>query len=409
VILRNITSDVFYVGSIDWDRPMFDELVPLPDGTTYNSYLVKGSAKTALIDTVHPAKTGELLESLRRAGVQSLDYIISNHAEQDHSGSIPAVLNLYPNAQVVTNARCKGLLSDALGVPAEKFAEVADGDTLSLGNKTLRFMLMPWVHWPDTMATYLEEDRILFSCDFLGSHLATSELFAIDEAKVYAAAKRYYAEIMMPFRNHVQKHLERLKSVEIATIAPSHGPIHARPSFILDAYADWASDRVKPEVVIPYVSMYASTARMVGYLAAKLAEQGLGVRVFNMVRADLGEVAVTLVDASTIILAAPTVLGGPHPGIVGGAFMINALRPKAKFISFIGSYGWGGATAEQLKKMLASLKVEFLTPVMVKGVPKGDDYKLLDELVEAIRSRHPGLTKGLGIDGQKGSRAVAGG
>ena len=408
MIVRSITSEVLSVGSIDWDRPMFDELVPLPDGTTYNSYLVKGAAKTALIDTVHPDKTGDLLDSLRRAGVRSLDYVVSNHAEQDHSGSIPAVLDLFPDAQVVTNSRCKGLLGDALGLPSEKILEVGDGDTLPLGGKTLRFLLMPWVHWPDTMVTYLEEDRILFSCDFMGSHLATSELFVTDEAKVREAAKRYYAEIMMPFRGMVQKHLERLRGLDIGIIAPSHGPIYPRPGFILDAYAEWVSDQVKPEVVIPYVSMYESTARMVTYLAAQLVEHGFGVRTFNLIRADLGEVAAALVDASTIVLASPTVLGGPHPGIVGGTFLINALKPKAKFVSFVGSYGWGGTAVEQLKKMLAGLKAEFLPPVLVKGAPKENDYKLLDSLVAALCLRHEMGTENAGADVRKGSAATAG-
>ena len=231
--IRELKGDIYSVGAIDWDRRLFDELIPLPDGTSYNSYLIKGSEKTALIDTVDPTKGYELIGNLKKLDVKNIDYVISNHAEQDHSGSIPKILELYPDATVVTNPKCKDFLKDLLLIPEDKFIAVNDGDTLSLGNKTLEFILAPWVHWPETMFTYLKEDKILFTCDFLGSHLATSDLFVADEAKVYESAKRYYAEIMMPFRTSIKKHLERIKGIEVEIAATSHGPIYKRPEFIL--------------------------------------------------------------------------------------------------------------------------------------------------------------------------------
>lgn len=197
--VRKVKENIYWVGAVDWDRRLFDELIPLPDGTSYNAYLVGGNEKIALIDTVDPTKEDVLVDNLDKVGIKRVDYVISNHAEQDHSGALPRILELFPEAKVVTNPKCKALLMDLLLVPEEKFITVEDGQELSLGGKTLKFMFAPWVHWPETMLTYLREDRILFSCDFLGSHLATSDLFVSEEAKVYQAAKRYYAEIMMLF------------------------------------------------------------------------------------------------------------------------------------------------------------------------------------------------------------------
>ncbi len=245
---RQLRPNVYSVGAIDWDVRLFDRLIPLPDGTSYNSYLVLGSEKTVLIDTVDPAKTGVLLNNLVKVGVDKLDYIVSNHGEQDHSGSLSDVLLMYPDSKIVTNSKCKQMLIDLLDVEEGKFVTVDDGQELSLGDKTLRFVYTPWVHWPETMSTYVPEDKILFSCDFFGAHLATSSLFVDDEASVYEAAKRYYAEIMMPFRKQINNNLKKLSDLPIEFIAPSHGPVHNRPSFIIDAYKDWSSDTVKTKL-----------------------------------------------------------------------------------------------------------------------------------------------------------------
>jgi flavorubredoxin len=300
------------------------------------------------------------------------------------------VLAAYPEARVVTNAKCKALLLDALPIAPERTVEVQDGETLALGGRTLEFLLTPWVHWPDTMCTRLQEEEILFTCDFMGSHLATSDLFATDEARVLEAAKRYYAEIMAPFRAPIQKHLDRIGRLGLAMIAPSHGPIHARPEVILDAYRRWASDTPGGTVVIPHVSMYESTARMVACLTDRLVERGLSVQPHNAVGGDLGEFATALVDASAIVFASPTVLGGPHPSIVSLAYLTNALRPKARFAAVIGSYGWGGKVAETLQSMLTGAKVEFLEPVLVKGLPREKDLEALARLAEQIHQRCQG-------------------
>ncbi|MFW6142443.1 MAG: FprA family A-type flavoprotein, partial [Candidatus Saliniplasma sp.] len=261
--VKKIKENVFEVGARHYDRELFDELIPLPDGTTYNAYLVKTGGKTVLLDTVDPVKTERLMKNLDSLDVKNIDYLISHHAEQDHSGSIPAVLDRYPEAIVLTNKKCKGMLIDHLEIKEDKFQVVEDGEEMTIGDKTFKFMDMPWVHWPETMVTYLKDDKILFTCDFFGSHLATSNLFVEDKKKAYLSAKRYYAEIMMPFRTSIKGHLEKLENMEIDIIATSHGPIYDEPEFILDAYKEWVSDTAKPQVVVPYVSMHGSTDTMV--------------------------------------------------------------------------------------------------------------------------------------------------
>jgi len=385
---RELKSNIYSVGAIDWDRRLFDELIPLPDGTSYNAYLVKGREKTALIDTVDPTMAEVLTNNLNQLEIKDINYVIANHAEQDHSGSLPQILDMYPNAKVVCTTKCKGLLMDLLLIPEDKFITVEDRETLSLGDKTLEFIHAPWVHWPETMLTYLREEKILFTCDFLGSHLATSDLFVTDEATVYEAAKRYYAEIMMPFRATIKKNLEKIRDLEIDMIAPSHGQIYNRPEFILSAYRDWISDEVKNEVVIPYVSMHESTKKMVDYFVEALIQRGITVKQFNLSKTDIGKLAMALVDAATIVIASPTVLVGPHPNVVYAVYLANALRPKLKLASIIGSYGWGSRMVEQIKGMVPNLKVELLEPVVKKGFPKEEDFKELDRLADEILNKH---------------------
>lgn len=384
--LRKIKESVYWMGAIDWDRRLFDSLIPLPDGTSYNAYLIEGSKKTVLLDTVDPAKTDELMMQLH--GIPRVDLVVSHHAEQDHSGAIPQVLERYPQAKVVCSAKAKPMLTDLLKIPEVAFITVSDGETMSLGDKTLRFIYTPWVHWPETMVTYLEEDRILFSCDFFGSHIATSDLLVTDQGRVYEAAKRYFAEIMMPFRSVIEKNLDKLKPLDIQMIAPSHGQIYDKPAWIMTAYQDWVMSTPHNLVVLPYVSMHGSTRKMVDHLVSALVDQGVRVELFNLAVADIGKLAMALVDAATVVVGVPTVLAGPHPLAAYATFLANALRPKVKFLSIIGSYGWGGKTVEILAGMIPNLKVEVLNPVLCKGLPSDSDFRALDDLATAIARRH---------------------
>jgi len=390
---REIKTGIHWVGAVDWDRRLFDELIPLPDGTSYNSYLVQGSKKTALIDTVDPTMEAVLLARLDSLKIKAIDYVVTNHAEQDHSGALPRVLAKYPPAKVICTPKCKGLLMDLLLIPEAKIITVEDKETVSLGDRTLEFVHAAWVHWPETMLTYLQEDKILFSCDLFGSHLATSELYVSDEGRLYESAKRYYAEIMMPFRPNIEKHLDRLKEYEVELIAPSHGPIHRRPDFIIKAYHSWVFDPPQNIVVLPYISMHGSTRQMVNYFVEALTRRGVVVKQFELSQVDIGKLAMALVDAATLVIGTPTVLIGPHPLVAYATFLANALRPKTRFASIIGSFGWGSRAKEAIIGMVPNLKVELLEPVIIKGLPREADFKALDNLASIIAEKHKGLAQ----------------
>jgi len=383
---REIVPGVDFVGAPDFDRRLFDALIPLPDGTSYNAYLVRGRDKTALIDAVEPAVLHVLQEYLK--DIPRIDYVVSNHTEQDHSGGLPWVLERYPEAVLLSSEPAKSMLIDHLGLDPARLRTVADGERLELGGKTFRFIYTPWVHWPETMSTYLEEDKILFSCDWFGSHMAQTDLFVDGVDCILAEAKRYYAEIMMPFRKIVQKNLDKIKDLEVRLIAPSHGPIHRDPSSIIQAYRDWTDDKPHNTVVIPWATMHGSTAILVERLVNGLAERGVTAHPFNMATADIGKLAMTLVDAATIVVAAPTVHVGPHPMVLDAVVLANALRPKVRFAAIMGSYGWAGKMADVIKAAMPNLKVELLPTVICKGLPKPADLDAVDKLAEAIAAKH---------------------
>lgn len=387
-MIRKMAEGVYNVGAIDWERTLFDEIVSTPQGTSYNAYLILGSEKIALVDTVEPEKVDQLLANLDELGVDRIDYIVSNHAEQDHSGAIPILLEKYPGAKVVTNAKCKAFEMDLLHLKDEDFIVIKEGDTLDLGGKTLKFVFTPWVHWPETMTTFLVEDRIAFTCDFFGSHAATTHTFAEQYDRIYHEAKRYYAEIMMPFRQTIGRNIKKIEELEPRIIAPSHGPAYSDPKFIIDAYKEWISEKTKNEALVLYVSMHGSTKKMVDALVDYLGEEGVEVKVRDLVHADMGEIAIDLVDVTTLIIATPTMLAGPHPSAVYAAYLANALRPKVKVVGIMGSYGWGGRTVDILKANLGSLRVELLEPLLIKGLPKDEDYGKIREFAKKIAEKH---------------------
>ena len=386
---RQIHPGVEWMGSIDWDRRLFDELIPLPDGTSYNAYLVRGSEKTALIDTADPEKTQELLDQLET--VETIDVLVIQHVEQDHSGSAPVIVEKYPNVEILSSPKARSMIADHLGIPEDRIRGMEDRETYSLGDRTLEFIHAPWVHWPETMLTYLQEDRVLFTCDLFGSHLATNDLFALDRTRVCEAAKRYYAEIMMPFAGQIRGHLEKLEPLDVEFICPSHGPIHDDPSFILDAYRHWVNDPPKNLALIPHTSMHGSTKLMVDHLIEALTDRGVHVEMFDMTKTDLGAYAVHLVDAATVIFATPTVLVGPHPNIVFASYLTGALRPKAKHAAVIGSFGWAGRAAEKTKELCGNLKAEWFEPIFTKGMPTKETFAALDRLADEISEKHKTL------------------
>lgn len=386
---RLIRNGIYAVGVQDWSRRLFDSLIPLPDGTSYNSYLIEGSEKTAIIDTVDPAFFEEYRSNL--AGLKRLDYIITLHSEQDHSGSIPMLLELFPSAEVICSPKAKDLLVEHLLLDPAKLRAVEDGEIISLGDKSLRFLYTPWVHWPETIVAYLAEEKILFSCDFLGSHSASSEIYDNGDPAVLEAAKRYYAEIMMPFRTQIRSNLQKISPLEIELVAPSHGPIWNHPNIIISAYEDWVSDKLQNKVVIPFISMHGSTAKMVDTLSKELIRRNVKVELFDLSVTDIGKLAMALVDAATIVIGSPTVHVGPHPVVAYAAILANAIKPKARYAAVIGSYGWATKVVDKLLGLVPNLQVEVLGAVLCKGEAKDTTKKELIALAELIANKHAEL------------------
>ena len=391
--VRKIGNDVFYIGSVDWNRRSFDELVPLHEGTSYNCYFIRGSEKNVLIDTVDPTMTHELLSHLRQMGIKKIDYVVAHHAEQDHSGSLPKILEIYPEARGLTNLKCKNLLMDLLLIPEYRFQVVEDREKISVGGKTLEFIFFPWVHWPETLLTYVAEDKLLFSCDLFGSHVADSR-FLLEEGmenEVAEGAFRYFAEIMYPFRENIAASIRKVEELDLKIIAPAHGPVYANPPFIIERYKEWISPEVKNRVVIPYISMHGSTEVMVHYLTEALIAKGIEVWPSKLSVTDIGRLAMQVTDAATVVVGVPQVLGGMHPAVAYAVYFYNLLRPKTKFVSIIGSFGWGGKMLDQIQAMLYNLKAEMIPPVVAKGFPKEADFKALDSLADAIEQKHRSL------------------
>jgi len=388
-----IKKNIYSVGAIDWDRKLFDELIYLPDGTSYNSYLIIGSKKTALIDTVDITKTEELILNLEKLNIKNIDYIISNHAEQDHSGSIPIILNKFPKAKLICNPLCKKILLDEMVIEEKRIQVIKDLEEISLGDKTLKFIYTPWVHWPETMSTFLKEDKILFSCDFFGAHLATSELFVKDTKEIELPAKRYYAEIMMPFRNYILKNLEKIKEYNPKIIAPSHGKIYQDVDWIIDKYYNWSKKETKPKIIIGYTSMHGSTKKMVEYLTSKLINQGNKVKEYNLTTTEIGQLAIEMVDASTLIIASPTFLGGLHPIVSTTVSTLNKLKPKTKIIGFIGSKEWGGEAFKEFENITNNFEAEVILGEISTGIPKKENFKKLNEFSKIITEKTKELFK----------------
>lgn len=385
---QQIKENIFYCGINDNERKIFDELIPLEHGTTYNSYLIKGSEKTALIDANYTPKKDDFLNNLEDNNINNVDYIIANHGEQDHTGILPALLEKFPMAKIVTNQFCKNNIMEMVLVSDEKFIVVKNGDELLLGNKTLRFYIAPSVHWPDTMFTHIVEDNLLCTCDFLGAHKTINNIFAVEGKDLEHSAKRYYAEIMMPFRKMVQKYVKHVREINPDMILPSHGPVYKNPRYILDLYEDWSSNETKNLVLIPYVSMYGSVKEMVNYVSDKLNAAGIKTYKHDIVRGDLGDLAMALVDAKTIVIGASMVLASPHPAAANVTYITNLLNPKVKYATIIGSYGWGGDLINKLIGFMSNLKLEIIEPVLVKGKAKHMDYKKLDIMINTIIEKH---------------------
>ena len=384
--VTEISPGVYWVGVRDWERKFFDKLVPLPEGTSYNSYLVKGEEKTALIDTVNPGFEEDLEEKIRtKTDPENLDYLIMNHAEPDHANALAYLAQLAPGAEVLATEKGKEMALSLYEIPAERFRTVEEGETVELGGKTLEFIDAPWLHWPETMFTYLKEEGVLFPSDFFGAHIATPKLYADEFGEdALKRAKDYFGEIMMPFRPRAKKAVEKLEEYEVNVIAPSHGVIYRNPEEIINAHRSWTNGEVGEKVLVPYISMWGSTKKMIDVLTETIAAAGVEVVPFEVSSQSLNDLAGELVDSAGIVLGTPTVLAGPHPQIIYIATLAKKLNPPAKYYGVVESHGWAGGAVRELTKTLGGMPGEIIGSVEVRGSPEGKDLEDVVELGKKI-------------------------
>ena len=384
---KEIAPNVFWVGAKHHNRRLFDGLIPLPHGTSYNAYLIVGSKKTALVDTVNPGFEKELLDKIsERIDPAKVDYVIMNHAEPDHANAARDVLAVAKNAKLVAGLKGKEAAMMYFDIPEERIMVVDESSVIDLGGKTLKFVDAPWLHWPETIFTYLEEDKILFPCDFFGSHLAVGEFYADEygNENTLDMAKLYFAEIMMPFRKPGQTAIEKVKKLGPKMIAPSHGMIWREPKIILDEYAKWTSEKFQRKVMIVYVSMWGSTEKMVLALRDALVKKDITVQLFDIPNTEIGHIAKELVDTPVVVVGAPTVLGGVHPVAAYATMLVKALRAPTRYAAVLTSYGWSGGAVKALQGILEGTKIEVLGVVEVKGPPKKAEFDKVTELADRI-------------------------
>ena len=372
-----IKDEIYWVGALDWEERDFHNFVT-PRGLTYNSYLILDE-KTALVDTVKHKFVREMFERIERLNLKKIDYVIVNHIEPDHSSGLPDTMRVFKDATIICSQRAKEGICKYYDCDGWNIQVVKHGDELSLGNKTLRFIDMTMLHWPDSMATYVKEDKLLLSNDAFGQHIASEERFAEDIGVEEAIkwAKIYYANILMPLAGLVKKKLSEIQKlgIEIDMIAPSHGLIWKNPSKIIEAYARWADFEKENKVVVVYDTMWHSTERIARAIAEGAASEGAEVRIFHTRKDYWTDIVTEILDARAIAIGAPTIHNNIFPPMAGFLSYLKGLRPREKRALAFGSYGWNGAGVKEILKILEELKFETLEPLMIKFKPKKEELQ----------------------------------
>ena len=370
-----ITENIHFIGTNDRKKHLFENNWPLPNGVSYNSYLVVDE-KSALIDTIEYGSDPNYLSKIERLlEGKELDYLVVNHMEPDHSSMISVVVAKYPNIKIVGNAQTYKLLQSFYEISESSFYRVADGDELSLGGSTLKFALIPWVHWPETMVTYEINSKILFSCDaFGGFGTIDGSIFDGDndfETYYLDDMRRYYSNIVGKYSGMVQKALAKLGGLEIKTIAPSHGLVwRDNPGKVLDLYNKWSSYYAEEGVVVAYASMYGNTESMAEYIGSLLGEKGIKVRIHDISKTHVSNLLSEIWKYKGLILGTCAYNTQMHPMMEHLCNEIKLSAPKDKVIALFGSSAWNGAGVKELKKFMEGNKLSFVgTPVEVSGAP----------------------------------------
>lgn len=387
-----ITEAVHWVGARNPKLRIFDIIMRTEQGTTYNAYLVKGEEKTALIETVKLGFSQEMFDRIEQiTPLDKIDYLICNHLEPDHSGSVPKALERMPNAKIVVSKNGAAFLKELTNQDLASQL-VATGDVIDLGGKHLQFITAPFLHWPDTMFTYCPEDKVLFSCDFLGSHYCSEEMFASKTGDFTFSFKSYFDHIMHPFKEYVQKGLEAIKSLDIQTVCASHGPIlDENISSYLDQYHQWSSgpQPVKNgKLVIFYVSAYGLTASLAQAIAKGAKEQGIQTAVFDLVGVNLPAVLPEIEKADGLAIGSCTINGDAVKPVWELLSSTATIKLKGKWAAAFGSYGWSGEAVPMLEERMKSLKLKLVAPgLRVRFTPTEDDLVEAEKLGQALAEK----------------------
>ena len=383
-----VTETVYWVGAIDWNVRDFHGY-STGRGTTYNAYLVLAD-KVTLVDTVKGPFREELLA--RVASViepGKIDYIISNHAEMDHSGCLPEIIEAIKPEKVFASPMGVKALADHFHADLD-ITEVKDGDRIDLGGRTITFLETRMLHWPDSMVSYLNEEKLLFSQDAFGMHLASSERFD-DELPLPLLeheSKKYFANILLPFSRQILKVLDRLgeAKLEFDIIAPDHGPIWRKnQGRILDLYRTWAEQKRGAKAVVVYDTMWGSTEKMAKAIADGLTAGGSSAKVMKLRAAHRSDIATEILDAGALIVGSPTINNNIFPTVADILVYLKGLKPVGLIGAAFGSYGWSGESVKQVEELLSGMKVEIAAEAQrVKYVPTGEILATCRRLGETI-------------------------
>lgn len=361
-----LTNDLFWVGTLDPDLRVFDIIMETKFGTSYNSYLLRGSEKTAIFETAKAKCFDRYFSALSTlTDVQDISYIIVNHTEPDHSGSIEMLLEKNPDIKLVGTAAAVNFAKEICNRPFESIV-VKDGDTLSLGNKTLRFISAPNLHWPDSMYTYIEEERALVTCDSFGAHYALDGVTndKIGNQDDYMEAMRYYFDMIMgPFKKEVLAGVAKIEGLDYRMICPGHGPVLVKdPQKVVETYKKWAKEEnpnTRKTVVIPYVTAYGYTGMLAEEIERGIREAGdIDVRRYDLVTADRGQVMEDLYWADGLLFGTPTIVGEALKPVWDLTTSLFAKTHGKKLASAFGSYGWSGEGVPHIMERLRQLNMK---------------------------------------------------
>jgi len=377
-----IANDVYWVGAIDRNLKRFHGYTyTVARGTTYNSYLIMDD-KITLVDAVYAPFAKEWIDNIKSIiDPAKIDYIVVNHLEIDHTGSLPELVKLCPKAKLYSTAKCKEGLLKNYDIPSDMVHVVKTGDKLNIGKRNLDFIEVPMIHWPDSMFTYCAEDKILFSNDAFGQHYATSERFDDEVSRdiLMAEAIKYYANILWPLAPVILKKLEDVKKlgIKINVLATSHGIIWRKNvSKIIDAYVLWSQNKSKQKVTVIFDSMWGSTEIMAGKIADAIKDSGVDVALFNVNKTSLTEIIAEMFDSKGFIIGSSTHDNDMLPTMAGFLSFLKGLKPKNRIAAAFGSYGWSGGAVVSIEKVYKELGLEIIQPsVSVKHVPDENDKK----------------------------------